>query len=55
MGFMQEVKSSQSYLYSISQYHKSQFASKGFTICSAQDTLGPQTLETDKEHFVFFP
>ncbi len=34
-----QVKSSQFYLYS--QYHKSQFASKGFTICTPYETRCP--------------
>ncbi len=30
-------------------YHKSQFTSRAFTICTAYDTLCPQTLNSDKE------
>ncbi len=33
----------------IAQYHKSQFASRGFTICPAYNTLCPWSLDSDEE------
>lgn len=31
------------------QYHKSQIAFRGFTVCTADDALCPQSLESDQD------